>query len=208
MKRFVLTCCVSLCLVGSMSAQEGSRFSFNIGGGFTQPVGNTGRHLDGGWNMQGGGGVNFGPVGAMINLGYNSFGVNSETLNGLGFPGGGLRVFSATLDPIIHLNPHGHIDVYVTGGGGVFHRYQEFTQPSVATVVGFDPFFGFYQAAVPTTQILASYSVTKPGIDIGAGFAVGTKWHGKIYAEARYNRIFMGNDRHMDYIPVSFGFRW
>jgi hypothetical protein len=28
------------------------------------------------------------------------------------------------------------------------------------------------------------------------------------FAEARYHRIFMGNDLHTDYLPVSFGFRW
>jgi hypothetical protein len=180
-----------------------------LGGGFTQPVGSTGRHLDEGWNVQAGGGINFGPyVGAMIELGYNSFGINSATLSNIGVPGGGLHVFSATLDPVIHLTPHGHFDMYVIGGGGIYHRYQQFTQPSVASVVGFDPFFGFYSAAVPTTQILASYSVNKPGVNIGAGIALGTKWHGKFYAEARYNRIFMGNERHTDYIPVSFGFRW
>jgi NAD(P)-dependent dehydrogenase (short-subunit alcohol dehydrogenase family) len=27
-------------------------------------------------------------------------------------------------------------------------------------------------------------------------------------AEARYNRIFMGNNQHTDYVPVTFGFRW
>jgi hypothetical protein len=31
---------------------------------------------------------------------------------------------------------------------------------------------------------------------------------GKIFAEARYDRVFMGNDWHADYVPVSFGFRW
>jgi hypothetical protein len=98
--------------------------------------------------------------------------------------------------------------MYIIGGGGIYHRYQEFTQPSVTTVVGFDPFFGFYSAAVPARQVLASYAVNKPGVNIGAGIALGTKWHGKFYAEARYNRIFMGSERHTDYIPVSFGFRW
>lgn len=209
MKSLVFASSFGLLFAVSLSAQETSPFSFQIGGGFTQPVGNTGRHLDEGWNLTAGGGLNFGPyVGAMIDLGYNSFGINSATLNNLGFPGGGLHVFSATLDPIVHVNPHGHVDMYITGGGGVYHRYQEFTQPSVATVVGFDPFFGFFPAAIPVNQVLASYSVNKPGVDIGAGFAVGTKWHGKFFAEARYNRIFMGNDRHTDYVPVSFGFRW
>jgi len=189
--------------------QETPRFSFALGGGFTQPVGNTGRHVDEGWNVGGGFGYNFSQYfGAMIDLGYNSFGINSATLNSIGFPGGDVHIFQATLDPIVHLTPRGHVDVYVTGGGGVFRREQQFTQPSTATFTEFDPFFGgFFPVTVPTTEILASYSVVKPGIDVGAGVAFGTKWRGKIFAEARYDRIFMGNF-HTDYVPITFGFRW
>ena len=40
------------------------------------------------------------------------------------------------------------------------------------------------------------------------GLALGTKWHGKIFAEARYVHIFMNNNMRADYIPVTFGFRW
>jgi len=208
MKTLALVSLAGLLTIGSANAQEFSPFSFSIGGGFTQPVGNTGRQLDQGWNIGAGGGFNFNPyVGAMIDVNYNSFGINSATLSNIGVPGGDLHVFSATLDPIVHLNPHGHFDIYVTGGGGIYHRYQEFTQPGIANTVGFDPFFGFYPAVIGTTQILGSYSVNKPGIDAGAGIAFGTKWHGKIFAEARYNRIFMGNF-HTDYVPVTFGFRW
>ncbi len=194
----------------SLGAQEVSRFSFNAGGGFTQPVGNSGRHLDTGWNIQGGAGYNFSShVGAMLQLDYNRFGINSATLSNVGFPDGNLGIFSATIDPIVHLNPHGRADWYFIGGGGLYHRTQQFTQPGVATVTAFDPFFGgFFPVVVPTTDILAEYSVNKPGVNIGAGVALGTKWHGKFYAEARYHRIFMGNDRHTDYVPVSFGFRW
>ena len=143
----------------------------------------------------------------MVNLGYDSFGINSATLNAVGVPGGNLHIFSARLDPIVHLNPKGHVDIYVTGGGGIYHRTQEFTQPTIAYATGFDPFFGFYPVAYSANQILASYTVNKPGIDAGAGIAFGKKWHGKFFAEARYNRIFMRNS-HTDYVPVTFGFRW
>ncbi len=208
MKRFALTSCLGLLAVGSLVAQEASKFGFSIGAGFTTPVGNTGRHLDTGWNVRGGAGYNFSPyLGTMIDLGYDSFGINSATLNNIGVPGGGLHVFSATLNPIVHLNPKGHVDIYVTGGGGLYHRYQEFTQPNVAVTPGFDPFFGFFPVAVPVNQVLASYSVNKPGVNIGAGIAFGTKWHGKFFAEARYNHIYMSNS-HTDYMPVTFGFRW
>jgi hypothetical protein len=44
-------------------------------------------------------------------------------------------------------------------------------------------------------------------MDWGAGVAFGTKSHGKIFAEAKWDRVFIGNS-HMDYLPVTFGFRW
>jgi len=207
MKYLVCVSCIGLC-ASALHAQEVPRFSFAVGGGFTQPVGNTGRNLDMGWNVLAGAGVNFSShVGAMVNVGYNSFGINSATLNSIGVPGGDVHIFSATLDPVVHLNPHGRADFYLTGGGGLFRWYQEFTQPSVAVVPGFNPFFGFYSAAVPTNQILASYSVNKPGVDVGAGVAFGGRGRGKFFAEARYEHVYMTNS-HADYLPVTFGFRW
>jgi hypothetical protein len=207
--RLAVTGGAMVLLGGTLAAQEVPRFTFDVGAGFTQSVGNTGRHLDDGWNVMAGGGINFSRwVGAMVRVGYNRFDINGATLSNAGFPGGNVSVFSATLDPIVHLNPGHHVDVYAIGGGGLFRVEQQFTQPGVAAVTGFDPFLGFYNYGVPATEILSSYSVNKPGIDVGAGFAVGTKFHGKLFAEARYDRIFMSNDRHIDYVPVSFGFRW
>lgn len=191
-----------------LSAQERHLLIIDAGAGFTQPVGNTGRHLDEGWNIRGSVGLNFSQyLGAVLQLDYNSFGINSTTLSNVGFPGGNVNVFSATIDPIVHLTPHGHFDLYLIGGGGLYRRTQQFTQPGVASVIDFDPFFGFYQYGIPTTQILASYSVNKPGVNGGAGIAFGSKWGGKFFAEARYHRIFT-SDRHTDYVPVTFGFRW
>ncbi len=196
------------CLTVSFGQEGGSGFTFDFGAGFTNPVGNTGRNLNEGWNLTGGFGYNFNPwLGAKVDLGYNSFGINSATLSNVGAPNGSLNEFSATLDPIVHLNPKGHIDFYVTGGGGIFHQHEEFTQPSVAIVTGFNPFLGFYPVGVPTNQILGAYSVNKPGVDVGAGFAVGTRFHGKLFGEPKYERVFVGA-YHTDFIPVSFGFRW
>ncbi len=198
-------------LLGAISAlaQETPRFAFNVGGGFNQPLGSTGSRLDKGWNVAGGAGVNFNQyVGLTVDVGYNRFGINSNTLRKVGFPGGDLNVFSATLNEIVHLTPRGHADVYLIGGGGFYRRTQEFTQPGVAQFVEFNPYFGFYQTLVPTTQVLSSYTTNKPGVDAGIGFSVGTKWKGKLYAEARWNRIFAGNNRYVDFIPVTFGYRF
>ena len=206
MNRFTVSMIFVTCYC--LRAQEFPRFTGDIGAGFTQPVGDTGRNLDVGWNVQGGFGLNVTPyLGAKIDLTYNHFDLSSFALNSVGVPAGDVQIFSATLNPVVHLNPTGHFDVYLTGGGGVYHWFQEFTQPAVATFTGFNPFFGFYPVAVGVNQVLGSYSVNKPGIDAGAGVALGTRFHGKIFAEARYNRIFFSNG-HADYIPVSFGFRW
>jgi hypothetical protein len=193
----------------SLGAQEVPRFTFDVAGGFTMPVASAGRSLDQGWNIRGAGGVNFSQwVGAVIQVDYNRLDINGATLSSLGFPGGNVHVFSATLNPIVHLVPRGPVDIYVIGGGGMYRRTQEFTQPALAVVTGFNPFFGFFDAVVPTTQVLASSSIVKPGVNGGAGIAFGSKWKGKFFAEARYHRMFMNQDQHTDYIPVSFGYRW
>lgn len=209
MKRIVYSLILAMISVICLNAQEeSSHLAFQLGTGFTQGLGRTGSNLDTGWNISGGIGYNFNSyIGALLDVNSNSLGINSTTLNNIGVPGGNVYVFTATLDPIVHLNPHGHLDCYITGGGGLFHQRQNFTQPAVATVYGFDPFFGFYPAAVPVTQILSSYSVNKPGFDAGVGIAMGTKWHGKFYAEARYERMFDGA-YHTDLLPVTFGYRW
>ncbi len=72
-----------------------------------------------------GAGYNFSPwFGAKVDVGYDSMGINSGTPGAIGVPGGSVNVFTATIDPIVHLTPRRHVDVYVTGGGGLFHREQ------------------------------------------------------------------------------------
>jgi opacity protein-like surface antigen len=208
MRTFAIVSFIGILGCLSASAQEGPRFTFDVGGGFTTPAGNTGRQLDTGWNVGAGVGFNFSSVvGAKIDLGFSSMGINSNTLANIGVPGGDVRVFSATVDPVVHLTPHHHVDLYLTGGGGLFHIYQQFTQPAVGVTNAFDPFFGLYPVAFPATEILSSYSVNKPGFDVGGGMAIGALGHGKLFMEAKWEHAFLTNS-HVDYLPVSFGFRW
>lgn len=194
-------------IAGTLYAQEGPRLALSGGAGFTRPVGRTGTNLDTGWNIRGGAGLNFtSHFGVMLEGGYDSMGIKTGVLNNLGFGGGNLDVFSVTLNPVIHLLPRGPVDFYITGGGGYYRQNQSFTQPSVDVVTGYNPWFGFYPVTVPVNVVVSSYSVNKPGINAGAGIAFGSKWGGKFFAEARYNRIFTGNF-HTDYIPVTIGFR-
>jgi len=204
MKILAFTSSIGLLLMGTLSAQEVSRFSFDLGGGFTQPVGNTGRYLNDGWNLQGGVGYNFSShLGTMLQLDYNSMGMNGSALGTSGFPGGDIHVFSATVDPIFHLTPKSHFDLYAIGGGGLYHWNQQFSAP---TGVVTNSFAGSFPLVIPSVG--DEYSVNKPGWNAGMGVALGTKWHGKVFAEARYVHVFLNNGERGDYVPVTFGFRW
>jgi len=208
MKKVALASCIGIFAFVSAKAQETPKFTFDMGVGFTSPVGSTGMALDNGWNINGGVGYNFSSyLGAKLDLGYSSMGINSSTLSNIGVPGGGIHIFSATVDPVVHLTPKRRMDLYLTGGGGLFHVYQEFSQPTVAVTNVYNPFFGLYPVAFGANEILSSYSVNKPGFDVGGGVAFGAFGHGKFFAEAKWDHVFMTNS-HIDYLPVSFGFRW
>lgn len=206
----------SLCVyffTTSLSAQALDRLSFNVGGGLAEPLLNTAKNVNYGTNIQGGVGYNFSPrLGAMIETEYDSFTITKSALSNLGlpngFPGGHVYTRSFTLQPIWHFHPKGTWDVYATGGGGFYERSQQLTASTVANATGYNPFFGFNTPGYPASGIALSYTVVKPGVDIGAGISVKIKWRLKLYAEAKYNHVFMGALSHMDYLPVSVGVRW
>jgi len=199
MRSIAFVSCLGIFAAGALSAQEVPPFSFAIGGGYTNSLGSAGRYLDNGWNLQAGGGYNFNSyLGAMLDFNYSSMGINSATLANIGAPGGNAHIMSFTVDPIVHLHRKGPVDFYLVGGGGIYHRYDDLTAPSV----GFAPFYG----PIAEETVLASYSINKPGFDAGAGVTLGTKWHAKFYVEARYNRMLTSTPT--DYIPITAGLRW
>ncbi len=195
-----------------MAAQEtqNSFFTAAVGAGFTTPTYHTGTALDTGWNFQAQAGINLfrahlGLVGEFM---YTDMGINSATLNALEFPGGSTKIWAFTGDPVIRFNPNGKVDFYLIGGPGIYHRHVEFTQPTIATFTGFDPFFGvFYPIAVPANQVLLSYDANKLGVNGGGGFNFHLgSGHAKFFAEARYHQMF--TNRPTSFLPVTFGFRW
>jgi opacity protein-like surface antigen len=206
-----MCCAAGLFLAAPSQAQNTSKFAFNVGGGFTEPVVHTESRANTGWNITAGGGLNFTPYfGVSAEFGYNRLGLSTALLNAVGVPDGNGHIYSVTLEPTVHLNPHGRFGAYLIGGGGFYRRTIEFTQPTVGTVTLFDPFFGvFFPAAVPATQVLASFVQNKGGLNIGGGVEARVKGDSnvKIYAEARYHYIYTTPIR-TTVLPVTFGLRW
>jgi len=209
MKNLIFASCLSVLAFACANAQELSHITGDIGAGFTQAQNTAGSYLDTGWNIRGGVGANFSHyLGAKLNIMYNDFGINRTTLNAVGVPGGDVHLWTFTVDPVIHLGSHSHFDFYITGGGGIFHEVQQFTAPTVLFTNAFIPFFGFYPVAFGATQILSSYSLTRPGWDAGAGFTVGAFRGAKFFAEAKFQRMLVSRGPNFDTLPVSFGLRW
>jgi len=207
--------CLTLCCIASLAiahAQnaEPPRFSFDVGGGFTKPVGHLENRTDTGWNVRGGAGINFAPwVGVMGQFMYTEAGLSSGFLQSLNQPSGNFRLWGFSIDPIVHLNPRGHVDFYLIGGPGIYRRTVEFTQPTIATVTAFDPFFGyFFPVNVPANQVIGSFSTTKFGMNGGGGlsFRLGNG-NAKLFAEARYIKMYTKGTS-TSVLPVTFGLRW
>jgi opacity protein-like surface antigen len=196
---------------GVAGAQNMEKFAFNVGGGFTEPVIHTEDRAKTGFNITAGAGYKFVPqFGISAEFGYNRLNLSDNILTRAGVPGGNAHIYSVTLQPIVHFNPKGRFGAFLTGGGGYYRRTIDFTAPTIDTVTLFDPFYGvFYPAAVPSTQILASFTQNKGGLNIGGGVEVRVKAdsNAKIYAEARYHYIYTSPIR-TTILPVTFGFRW
>jgi hypothetical protein len=209
MRKSLVVSCLLMSFGTVVLAQETPRLTFELGAGFTESVGTTSANLaQAGWNVGAGGGLELGHgFGVMLNLNLDYLTINSATLNSLGVPGGNIDLFSATVNPIYHLPSIHGVNFYVVGGGGYFYQSDNFNAPLTTPAIS-NNFFGIYSnAGSLAPALIAGYSVNKPGYDVGGGFEFGTKWHGKIFTEARYEHMFNGNS-HTDLIPVRFGFRW
>lgn len=186
-------------------AQEVPRFTFDVGAGFTRSVGSTAYDLNNGWNIGLGAGYNFSRfLGVKLDAAWNGMDINGATLGNIGAPSGDLHIFSATVDPVVHIPLIHHFDFYVTSGGGVYHLDDQFGSPA-AVPIGANSFFGYYPGAA---GVFSNYVVNRPGFDVGGGFAFGGALHGRFFAEAKWNHVFLTNNFHVDYVPVTFGFRW
>ncbi len=217
MKTIITASCCAFLFAGALSAQPRwqwlDQFAFNVGGGVEPPFLTTKTNLALGWNAQGGVGYNFTKrLAIMAEIEYDEFRINDHALNTLGtpqgYPSGRLKNESVTIDPVWHFHPKGVWDVYAIGGGGAFSRTQSLTRPTIATATGTNPFFGFNTPGYPSSQTALDYTVHKPGLEVGLGASIKVYWNFKLYAEAKYVRVFAGSLGHMDYLPVSIGVRW
>jgi hypothetical protein len=184
--------------------------TLSIAGGLTKVTGSDAGRLDFGGNLQVAGGHfftrSFGITGAFQ---FNQLGITRGELNRLNQPDGGARAYTLTFDPTVRF-PVGHgVTAYLLAGGGYLRRTVEFTQPTVAQTVIFDPWWGYFgPALIPVNQILGSVTSKSGAIDVGGGINAPLARGGvRLFVEARYVHGFTSNSN-TSIVPIMFGVRW
>lgn len=193
-------------------------FALDLGAGFNAPIGNDRSSAGGGpfitWggNLTAGGGLRFS---RRISL-LGEFQFIDDKLPGsfigdfstYGATSGNTHILSVTADPVIDLFPKRTNSVYVTGGGGYYHKSTNFNAEECCDYLGY---------GVPVT--INSFSSDQLGGSFGLGYTRrlgGVYGDGKmkLFAESRYLYIHTppitetnGLGR-TELIPVTLGVRW
>lgn len=162
-----------------------SRIAFEIGGGMVAPIGNdTHGYETFGWNFTVGAGLNFSKrLGVLGEFMYKRNKIPGATLAQVGTSGGYIEDYSFTVDPIIYQPFSQTTGMYVTGGGGFYHKTTAFTQIQPQTYC----YYFCYSYYAPV--VVSSFSSNQAGLNAGLGFywkAFGPDSNAKLYIESRY----------------------
>jgi opacity protein-like surface antigen len=193
----------------TMAQEESRRWTGNVGVGFSPLVGALDKRLDNGWHISFGGGYRFNAhfsIGGQVM--YNGFGVSSGVLRELAVPDGNSHLWAFTAEPRFSFAPRRKVKAYLVGGVGYYRRVVQFTQPSIAAVTIFDPFFGFIPILIPANQVLGTVIRDGIGGNAGFGFSLPIKETGaSFFTEARFHYA-NGGGISTRMIPLTLGIRF
>jgi hypothetical protein len=206
---FVAICFLVL-TTRAVAQDDDHGITVNIGAGLTTITGRDTGKLDHGGNLQVGAGYNFnrffGITGTFM---FDQLGITGSELLRLNVPDGSARVYTFTVDPTLRLPLGQHWSVYVLAGGGYLRRTIEFTQPTIAQTIVFDPWWGYFgPALVPVNQILGSVTSNAGAFNVGAGVNIPLpvpRLH--LFVESRYIHGFTDKSN-TTIVPITVGIRW
>ena len=190
---------------------DASHLSFELGGGFNAPIGNDTPYITWGGNFTLGAGLHFTKrLSALIEYQFIDDKLPGAFIAaaGNGATNGNAHIWSITLAPVIDLFPKRTNSVYITGGGGFYHKTTFFDIQQCCDYYG-----------NPITINTNGFSSRQAGANIGMGYSRrlgGMYGDGKmkLFAEARYLFVNTPPTSQVnglgttDLIPVTLGLRW
>lgn len=196
--------------VAAVCAQDFLRWNANIGAGPTFGLSDSKDRLNTGFNITGGGGINFnryfGLTGDFI---FNDLGLSDRSLQAAGAPGGFAHLLGFSVNPVFRIAQERKVGGYLIGGYGIFKRTVNLTRPEVVPVFICDPWTFFcYEGSAVADVIYRSNSTWKGGWNIGGGvtYRLGDG-NAKLYAEVRYYEVLTSPVK-TTVLPLTFGIRW
>jgi hypothetical protein len=199
-----------LALAVQLAFAQEDHFTFNVGGGFTGVGGAAAGKLDHGGNLLIGAGYNFNRFLSLNgNFMFHQLGITGAALNVAQEPDGNARVYTFAMEPKLRLPVFFGVHAYAMAGGGWLRRTVQFTQPTLAQTVIFDPWFGYFgPALVQVNQVLGSYTDDAGMYDVGAGAEFHLPFpHTKLFVEGRYIHGFT-NGTQTILAPLTVGLRF
>lgn len=208
---------------GGSSGWKG-RLALEFGGGFDMPVSDTTDYSNNGFGLIIGGGLHFTHgLSALIEWQFFDNGLPSAIAANAGVNGGNIHLNGITFNPVVDLMPHHNTGVYVTGGGGYYHKSINFQVPQGTSIC-----YYFYCGYGYQNQTVGSLTSNSGGFDIGGGVShrfAGMYGDGKmaIFAEARYLDVLSPAFNHQSaggaiaptsigsgtkLVPITFGLRF
>ena len=181
-------------------AQDDKKFAFTLSGGYTQPNGEVGDRLGGGYNFNLGFDVKMSPVISIEGLySFNGLGekrisipvspvvnpLDGQTVDTDFFGTMNMQYGTASL---IFARPNGGVKPYGLVGMGVYYRPVKVTTPAVGFAPGYcDPWlYVCYSGGwVEVDKIVGDRSSTDFGMDFGGGVRFGA-----FFGELRYHYIW------------------
>jgi len=198
------------------------RLTWEAGGGFNAPAGNSGDYITWGGNITVGGGYRINPyLSLMTEYQFIDDKLPGAIIAETGATGGNAHIWSFTLDPVIDLMPKKSNSVYITGGGGFYRKVTNFTDPQEYEYCDY-----FYCGIGVENAVVGHFSSNQGGWSIGGGYTHkmgGIYGDGKtqLFAEARFLWVntpavttepnglgTVGVAADTKLIPVTFGIRF
>jgi len=196
--------------------------TFEAGGGFNGPGGDSPKDITWGGNFTLGAGYRFNErLSALMEYQFVDDKIPGALIAQAGATGGNDHIWSFTVDPVFDLFPKSTNDVYVTGGGGFYRKVTNFTDPEPTEFCSY-----FYCGTAYQNQVVGHFSSNQGGFNIGGGFQhrLGGMYgdsKAKLFAEVRFLDVLspalttsanglgttsVGSDTKV--IPVTVGVRW
>src|SRR5262245_21498431 len=210
MRRILLSALISVVLTVPSRAQDVPKhFTFDVGAGFSFPVGVTADHTKTGFNFVASGGARFDPRFSVgLDFAFNSMNVkNSLEVSGVDLSQGAvMRLWSLTANPTYQFVKEERFSVYATGGYGLYNRKLDLPVPGPVPVTVCDAFWGVcVTRTVSSVVATCDLSTHKGGYNVGGGVNFGERT--KFFVEVRYHHMFTSSSA-TEIIPLIFGIRW